>query len=92
MSGLDRQRRLIAKRDRVQIGVKTRGEIIEENNARLQFVKEKLEHRVDDGQALAHLREKHREFLEGVIVEDEKDAAGDVPEGVDPSEQAPATN
>jgi hypothetical protein len=79
-NGPDPQRRLIQKGDRVQIGVKTWGEIIEENNARLQFVREALEHRVDDGQALAHLQEKHREFLEGVIVDDQTYAEADVPD------------
>jgi hypothetical protein len=53
----------------VTVGVKTWGEILEENNARLQFVKEKLEHHVDEGQALAFLQERHREFLEGVLIE-----------------------
>ena len=77
-NGPDPQRRLIQKGDRIQIGIKTWGEILEENNARLQFVKEKLEHRVDDGQALAYLQEKHREFLEGVIVEDGEAVADDV--------------
>jgi hypothetical protein len=49
--------------------------ILDENNARLQFVKHALEHNADDGQALAFLEERHREFLEGVIVEDDMDAA-----------------
>jgi hypothetical protein len=69
-NGPDPLRRLIQKGKRVSIGVKTWGEVLEENNARLQFVKEKLELRVDEGQALAYLQEKHREFLEGVIVEE----------------------
>lgn len=70
-NGPDPLRRLIQKGDNVIIGVKTWGEILEENNARLQFIKEKLEHRADEAQALAHLQERHREFLEGVIVEDD---------------------
>ena len=69
--GPDPQRRLISKRKRVSIGVKVWSEIIEENLARLQFIKEALEHRVDDGQALAFLQGRHREVLEGVIVEEE---------------------
>ena len=69
-SGPDPERRLLNK-GLVTIGVKTWGEILDENNARLQFIKEKLEHRADEGQALAHLSEKHREFLEGVIVREE---------------------
>jgi hypothetical protein len=55
----------------VCIGVKTWGEVLEENNARLQFIKEKLEYKADEGRALAHLEEKHREFLEGVLVADD---------------------
>jgi hypothetical protein len=72
-SGPDPERRLLNK-GLVTIGVKTWGEILDENNARLQFIKEKLEHRADEGQALAHLEEKHREFLEGVIVKEEAEA------------------
>lgn len=80
-NGPDPLRRLIQKGERVSIGVKTWGEILEENNARLQFLKEKLEHKADEGQALAHLQDKHREFLEGVIVEVEQkdDEADDAP-------------
>ena len=55
------------------IGMKTWSEIIEENLARLQFIKDALEHRVDDGQALAYLQERHKELLEGVVVEDDDD-------------------
>jgi hypothetical protein len=32
------------------------------------------EHNADDGQALAFLEERHREFVEGVIVEDDTEA------------------
>ncbi|HZR86504.1 MAG TPA: hypothetical protein VFB02_06855 [Bradyrhizobium sp.] len=71
-NGPDPQRRLIQKGERVMVGVKTWGEILEENNARLQFVKEKLEHRVDDGQALAFLAERHREFLEGILIKGDR--------------------
>jgi hypothetical protein len=85
-NGPDPQRRLIQKGERVSVGVKTWGEILEENNARLQFIKEKLEHKADEGQALAHLQEKHREFLEGVLV-DEDD--GDYVESREPSNAAP---
>jgi hypothetical protein len=72
-NGPDPQRRLVQKGDRVSVGVKTWGEILEENLARLQFVKEKLEHRVDEGQALAFLQERHREFLEGVLIEEKNE-------------------
>jgi hypothetical protein len=73
-NGPDPLRRLIQKGDRVSIGVKTWGEILEENNARLQFIKEKLEHRADEDQALSYLEEKHRKFLEGVILEEQDEA------------------
>jgi hypothetical protein len=75
-SGPDPKRRLVNKGANFSIGIKTWGEILDENNARLQFIKEKLEHRADQGQSLAHLEERHREFLEGVIVRDEEDDAG----------------
>ena len=55
----------------MSIGVKTWGEILDENIARLQFVKEALEHNADDGQALSFLEERHREFLEGVVIQDD---------------------
>lgn len=50
-------------------------------------MKEKLEHRVDDGQALAFLQERHREFLEGIVIEGDDDN-GDI---AGASEKEPAT-
>jgi hypothetical protein len=76
-NGPDPHRRLIQKGDRVAVGVKTWGELLEENHTRLQFVKEKLEHKVDDGKALAYLQERHREFLEGVLVEEAAEEPAD---------------
>jgi hypothetical protein len=76
-SGPDPDRRLVNRGPNFSVGVKTWGEILDENNARLQFVKQALEHNADDGQALAFLEERHREFLEGVIVEGDMDAAAD---------------
>lgn len=72
-NGPDPLRRLIQKGPSVSIGVKTWGEILEENNARLQFVKDKLEHRADEDQALSYLEERHKQFLEGVRVEEVDD-------------------
>lgn len=74
-NGPDPQRRLVQKGGRIAVGVKTWGEILEENHARLQFVKEKLEHNVDEGQALTYLRDRHREFLDGVLVDESPDQA-----------------
>jgi hypothetical protein len=72
-SGPDALRRLVNRGPNYSIGVKTWGEILDENNARLQFVNEKLEHRADQDQAIAFLAERHREFLEGVIIEEAED-------------------
>ena len=80
--GPDRERRLIHRTDKVSVGVKTWGEILDENNARLQFVKEALEHNADDGQALAFLEERHREFLEGIIIQDEREELDEVENAV----------
>jgi hypothetical protein len=76
-SGPDPDRRLVNRGPNFSVGVKTWGEILDENNARLQFVKHALEHNADDGQALAFLEERHREFLEGVVIQEETDAAAD---------------
>jgi Histidine kinase-, DNA gyrase B-, and HSP90-like ATPase len=70
-SGPDPDRRLVNRGPNYSVGVKTWGEILDENNARLQFVREALEHTADDGQALAFLAERHREFLEGVVIQDD---------------------
>ena len=97
-SGPDPDRRLVNKGN-VSIGVKTWGEILDENNARLQFVKEALEHNADDGQALAFLAEKHREFLEGVVIHDDRDNEADSDEDLeishhveDPTRQTPKSD
>jgi hypothetical protein len=76
-SGPDPDRRLVNRGPNFAVGVKTWGEILDENNARLQFVKHALEHNADDGQALAFLEERHREFLEGVVIQEETDAPAD---------------
>jgi len=78
-SGPDPKRRLVNLGQNVSVGVKTWGEILDENNARLQFVKEALDHNVDDSHALAFLEERHREFLKGVIVQDDIEEIADVP-------------
>ncbi len=64
--GPDRLRRLIFKKDNITVGIKTWGEIIEENKARLQFFQEHLQHNVSESEAIKYLQEKHKQFLEGV--------------------------
>ena len=73
--GPEPRRRLIQRTDKVQIGVKTWGELIEENKARLQFFQEHLEHNADESQALQYLKDRHSEFLAGVLDEDEAESA-----------------
>lgn len=55
----------------IMVGVKTWGQILEENRARLQFFQEHLNHNIDQNNALQHLQEKHKQFLEGVIILDD---------------------
>lgn len=88
--GPDSERRLIMKRDNVAVGIKTWGELIEENRARLQFFQEHLQHTADESAALRFLEEKHSKFLEGVIVEEDEIAeTDDAP--LAPAEPEPAT-
>jgi len=54
---------VISSKDNILVGIKTWGQIVEENKARLQFFQERLEHQVDDSSTLAHLPEKYRTFL-----------------------------
>ncbi len=68
--GPDPARRLIFRKDDVSVGIKTWGELIEENRARLQFFDEHLQHSADDSAALRYLQERHPEYLEGVLTEE----------------------
>jgi hypothetical protein len=69
--GPDPARQLIHRKNNISVGIKTWGELIEENRARLQFFQEHLQHTADDSAAMRYLQERHSQFLEGVIVEDE---------------------
>ncbi len=73
-TGPDPERRLIMRGPNVTVGIKTWGELIEENRARLQFFQEHLQHTADESAAIKYLQERHSQFLEGVIVEEETDA------------------
>ncbi len=66
-AGPDPERRLIARTGDHTVGIKTWGEIIEENRARLQFFQEQMQHTVSESQAVEHLQEKYSRFLEGVL-------------------------
>ncbi len=79
-SGPDRERRLIARGPRHIVGIKTWGELIEDNRARLQFFQEHLQHSADENTAIKYLQEKHSKYLEGVIVEEAEENADTQPE------------
>lgn len=66
-AGPDPERRLIARTGDHTVGIKTWGEIIEENRARLQFFQEQMQHTVSESQAVEHLQEKYSRFLKGVL-------------------------
>lgn len=65
----------IMAHDNVAIFLKTWGQIIDENRARLQFYQEKLEYQVDKGTALKHLQGHYASYLEGVLTETSGNAA-----------------
>ena len=86
-TGVDRERRLIARGPNFTVGVKTWGELIDENRARLQFFQEQMQHTVSESQAMAHLQERYSKFLEGVVVEGEdEDSIQSGPDQAPPSE------
>jgi len=72
--GPDPARQLIHRKDNISVGIKTWGELIEENRARLQFFQDQLQHSADESAAIRYLQERHSRYLEGVIEVDE-DAA-----------------
>ncbi len=67
-------RGVISTKDNISVGIKTWGQIIEENKARLQFFQERLEHQVDDEAALRHLQERYQRFLSNVVPGEESGA------------------
>lgn len=87
--GPDPARQLIHRKDNISVGIKTWGELIEENRARLQFFQEHLDHSADESAAIRYLRERHSNYLEGVIeVTDE--AANEHPDEAQSDESAVA--
>jgi hypothetical protein len=59
----------IMRQQNVAVFLKTWGQVIDENRARLQFYQEKLEYQADKGSALKHLQEHYARYLEGVLEE-----------------------
>lgn len=78
--GPDSGRRLIHRKDNITVGIKTWGELIEENRARLQFFQEHLQHSADESAAIRHLQERHSKYLEGVVETEEDGANQDIDE------------
>jgi hypothetical protein len=87
--GPDPARQLIHRKDNISVGIKTWGELIEENRARLQFFQEQLEHSADESAAIRYLQERHSKYLEGVIEVDE-DAANEDAEAEQVTKEAMA--
>jgi hypothetical protein len=79
--GPDPARQLIHRKDNISVGIKTWGELIEENRARLQFFQEHLQHSADESAVIRHLQQKHSKYLEGVIEIDDGAANQDADEG-----------
>ena len=79
--GPDPARQFIHRKDNISVGIKTWGELIEENRARLQFFQEHLQHSADESAAIRYLQERHSKYLEGVIEADENPANQDSNEG-----------
>jgi hypothetical protein len=68
------ERGIISSKGNITVGIKTWGQVIDENKARLQFFQERLEHQVDDEAALKHLQERYQTFLAGVVTGGEIEA------------------
>jgi hypothetical protein len=71
------------RKENVSVGIKTWGELIEENRARLQFFQEHLQHNADESAAIRYLHERHSKFLEGVLEADDDE---DEPSGEEPKD------
>jgi len=86
--GPDPARQLIHRKDNISVGIKTWGELIEENRARLQFFQEHLQHSADESASVRYLQERHSKYLEGVIEIDEnaEDKESPDPVGTDRAE------
>ncbi len=66
---------LIHKSPNVSIYIKTWAQVLDDNRARMQFFQERLEFKVDKGEALKHLQERYATYLEGVLDTDDDPSA-----------------
>lgn len=60
---------------RITIWVKTWAEVLRANKARLDFIRERLEHQADKGFALRHLQESYDKLIQGTKLDDAIEAA-----------------
>jgi hypothetical protein len=70
----------IHEAENVSIWVKTWGQVLDDNRARLQFFQERLEYEADKGASLEFLQERYAQFLQGVLVEEALEEPTKVPE------------
>jgi hypothetical protein len=70
----------IHEAENVSIWVKTWGQVLDDNRARLQFFQERLEYEADKGASLEFLQERYAQFLQGVLVEEAVEESTKVPE------------
>lgn len=66
-------------KDNMSIYVRTWAQIIADNRARLKFMRDHLEYQADKDSSLRHLKERHEEYLSGIVLisdsdDDESDA------------------
>ena len=86
--GPDPVRQLIHRKDNISVGIRTWGELIEENRARLQFFQEHLQHSADESASVRYLQERHSNYLEGIIEIDDNAGDEDAPEAKPPKARA----
>src|SRR3546814_16992924 len=60
--GPDPARQLIHRKDNISVGIKTWGELIEENRARLQFFQAQLQHSAEESADIRYLQERHHNY------------------------------
>ncbi|WP_423596024.1 ATP-binding protein [Roseateles sp. MS654] len=58
---------LIHKTANVSIHIKTWAQVLDDNRARMQFFRERLEFQADKGAALKHLQERYASYLDGIF-------------------------
>lgn len=68
MGGPNERMRLIRSDGKVRIGIKTWGEVLDDNLARLSFVQERLNFEATEQEALQHLKVQYDEFLYDLVV------------------------